>query len=909
MITQNHLLNRLDLFIQSKWTYFFFFFASFILFSPFFIYFEHIVSTTDSVFGHFPNLFFGIEELKKGHISLWNPYLFGGIDLSQSMHHHILNPFNWLLALVPKAYLLHALTFIQFIEVALIGCFTFKTFLFPFKNRHVAFVSSLVVQLSGFTWFATSTFIGMEMFCLTTIFIYLIITFSKRRPLTNFIYMTLLTFGILVNGHVGYIVAFFFPIFIIHVIYHRSSFFTWKNNPTLILLLALFFGISMSLYRLIPILLAESIISSSLKGFFNVFILKGSCSYFLLTGFIPAIFGPTLENSIYLFQFLDLYGRHIQCHNLLYYGIATLFFFFISLCRQCYQKAFIIAWFTLGILLATFVAFQPISDIFRFILAPFTHTIVFRVGLSFLFFALAAFSFKSLFHTNFHISSSNLRFFLIVFGLFLCSCITFYLQILSKMKDIHLSLLITGKIILTMTFLFTLWLVFFLKIKKKVIKKITNLSFVLFTTLFIIIFFIKLFPLKKTFFYSISLYHFGLILWSFLIITLVRSSKLRKFKTVCLGLVFFCCLLILIFCPPGLYATTPLLSCKMILMSFPPFIILFTVYFEIFTLFKFKQLSPKTFCLFLSLLLVGELIFYLKIYSYSGGPPFTKKEALYPDIYSKRNNYFRDKLSKNKIVEEIDIKNYRINNPGNFLIYPYFNAFTSSFSKYQIRALGGIDSVVNIKLENYLKNFIALDPSFYARFGVLPIIENQLLKNLFGMRYDFPNTDNIIIHPYALPRFSLFSNYLVIKNPKHTLAHLKLPTFDPSQKVILDQNPYLAIKKETPTKALLPLPFKSTHSDHLALKLNFSSPKIILFNDAFNKGWHATWNKHPLPIFLANGYFMAVEIPSGKGVLEFTFHPKLFYSLVYLTFFLTGLLIMMIFYQLVSSKIRNYRYE
>src|SRR3989344_3063357 len=102
LTTQVDWMEKVHTFFSSRKIYWCFWLSSFIIFSPLFIYSQYIISSTDSVFNHYPNLIFGCRELKAGGFGLWCPNLFAGTDFTSSMHHHMLNPINWIIALFPE---------------------------------------------------------------------------------------------------------------------------------------------------------------------------------------------------------------------------------------------------------------------------------------------------------------------------------------------------------------------------------------------------------------------------------------------------------------------------------------------------------------------------------------------------------------------------------------------------------------------------------------------------------------------------------------------------------------------------------------------------------------------------------------------------------------------------------------
>ena len=88
---------------------------SIILFLP--IFFGRFqMAGTDQYFNIFPNIIYGFREFKEfGSFSLWNPYIFSGLDMSESIHSHFLHPVLWPALFFDEKYFFHVITFIFFL--------------------------------------------------------------------------------------------------------------------------------------------------------------------------------------------------------------------------------------------------------------------------------------------------------------------------------------------------------------------------------------------------------------------------------------------------------------------------------------------------------------------------------------------------------------------------------------------------------------------------------------------------------------------------------------------------------------------------------------------------------------------------------------------------------------------------
>jgi hypothetical protein len=385
MGTAMELPQRIEKLAAHKRAWLLFFLTAAITFSPFFLKGKVIVATTDSTFNHYPNILFGHRSLQNGDFGLWNPQIFCGIDFSTSFHHHMLHPRNWVLLLAPTKYVLHLLTLVMYLEISLIGCFAFAVFRRQMERQTSALFLAIVSQLCGFTWFTTTTMIGTHLLFAATASIYLLLTMSERRAVTNFVLLTLCFFDVIMIGHIGYIVAFALPVIAV---------FAWKygynllrrpwRSPTPTVLAAFVFAALMGAVRIAPIM-QGLLFEQSYVDMMGVFAEAQNTAYFTLTGFMPELMGMNLGDSHALTEPLTHVGWHIQFHNLLYFGLAPSLLLWMAMLRGLGRVSFTATLCCAAIATAPMLLVQYLSDLIQLGLHPFTHPIVYRVGGSFLF--------------------------------------------------------------------------------------------------------------------------------------------------------------------------------------------------------------------------------------------------------------------------------------------------------------------------------------------------------------------------------------------------------------------------------------------------------------------------------------------------------------------------------------------
>ncbi len=91
----------------------------------------------------------------------------------------------------------------------------------------------------------------------------------------------------------------------------------------------------------------------------------------------------------------------------------------------------------------------------------------------------------------------------------------------------------------------------------------------------------------------------------------------------------------------------------------------------------------------------------------------------------------------------------------------------------------------------------------------------------------------------------------------------------------------------------------------LKLRTNFSSPKFLVYNDAFHSGWQVFINGKKTDLFQANIAFKGMRLPSGDNIVDFRFGQKWQYILKYL---MMGIFQSVFFFFLLLS-IKAYRFN
>jgi len=349
---------------------------------------------TDLIYNHYPNLLFGYREFHQfGAFSLWNPYIFAGTDFSGSIHAHYLNPLYWPLLALPEAFLFHGLTALFMVMNGLIG------FLWSRIAHHLGIKGAapllvgLVAQAGMFFWFTMTTMIAVPMYLAASLAVWLLVTYSSRSWLKNYIALSASMAMLIITPHPMYILGFALPVagfFAVHFYPH------WLLRPwrgaTPALAAAALTALLFASYRILPVFIeiaSRGNAIDSARIVYDAF----NAAYFGLTAFNPLSLGISLFDSMDVSAALHgPRGRHAQAHNALYFGVAPLILIYIALRRRPTKGLFALFGIYLALQISYLHVVQPLSDIIYFVFYPVAHEGLFRpaAALTFLFLLVTA---------------------------------------------------------------------------------------------------------------------------------------------------------------------------------------------------------------------------------------------------------------------------------------------------------------------------------------------------------------------------------------------------------------------------------------------------------------------------------------------------------------------------------------
>jgi uncharacterized membrane protein YfhO len=93
------------------------------------------------------------------------------------------------------------------------------------------------------------------------------------------------------------------------------------------------------------------------------------------------------------------------------------------------------------------------------------------------------------------------------------------------------------------------------------------------------------------------------------------------------------------------------------------------------------------------------------------------------------------------------------------------------------------------------------------------------------------------------------------------------PDVDPKQTVLLENPPRSAVSGGGTAK------LASYRNTEVVVETDASAPTLLLLNDVWHPWWRACVDNSAAEILKANVLFRAVEVPAGKHIVRFSFHP------------------------------------
>lgn len=856
-----------------------------LVFSPYFLYNYVLLANTDMPDFNIPMFILAKRAIQEGHLNFWNPYLLNGVSTLLSSIipiFGVINPFNWILFLVPEDYLLLAGTFLAFVVLWLTGVVAYFLFLEEVQSQKWAFFSAVTYQLCGYTLWWSWTFELSSTWLWFTVAFYLIWTAYRRSAYLNYIFLTLVLLLLLVTSYPIAGVNMLLMVGVMALYRYFSQLKTLSHWHHLVTSgSALFTGALFFTIRLLPTWF-EANQTSRIQSLALDF---RDLSFLGVRLFVPEIFGVdnlssyTTLTSILPNEKSD-YGFHIHNYFPQFFGVLVALLLVWAIISPKKGATFKI-WFWLGylaVILAIILRLEPIDTIFRLLLHPVHLPMGLQVFLPLGVCVLAGLTAKTL-EENKPDSTTSSSIILLVIAI--GSILAYILIIWLPQFPVIISL-IRPAIAAVIIILGSVWLLYRQRpaTATQWLTLLNYLAIILLSVLCLYyIFLAKDSP--QTF-----LSHLRLISISVLLLLLtylsIRPGLTMSFKVKFYGAILILLLIISFFLMVITYPQVDTFrelitqdqNFQLILLGTARFMLVGLSFIAILRQLQRNRLQAVwIFPLFLSLL-IFDLLPTGKVHNFLLSTPFHKSSNLFP---SDRLHV----LGEDDSPLELDIKNYRINRANAMLKLPYVlqlyglrdYLFITGVSVYGIRAYDGYYNGIPNRYREFASNW---DPNATGYSHGLYPITNPRFLDLSGVRYDYDsNSKTVKIRPKALSRFMLFTDYKVIPDDKEALLRLKNPNFAPLKTVVIDKEPnFLPIQTSQTAQKL---DFTEHSTDMIELNISTETSGIVFFNDNYHPDWHVFINGVEQPVLHADYNFMGVTVPAGQSQVVFSYQPRLFY--------------------------------
>lgn len=144
---------------------------------------------------------------------------------------------------------------------------------------------------------------------------------------------------------------------------------------------------------------------------------------------------------------------------------------------------------------------------------------------------------------------------------------------------------------------------------------------------------------------------------------------------------------------------------------------------------------------------------------------------------------------------------------------------------------------------------------------------------LVGVKYLVFKEDGVYQireNPEALPRFSLYGDYVVEKNDERIIKLLYDEAFPIDKTLVLDKEPDGFVKTEKKGTAQL----VSYLPNEVIIKSTSETNQLLFLSDNYYPGWKAFIDGIETKIYRADYTFRAVVVPAGDHKVQFVYQPE-----------------------------------
>lgn len=841
-----------------------------LFFSSFFLFGHILVANWDLVSENYPMLLLAKREFWHGSLGLWNPYIFSGVPSAVESNTPLFFPENWLLFLVPDAYLFPTITFVAFVKMWLIGISAYCFYCAELLNRRWALFASIIYQLSGWTIWVIGTYVAASVFLYYTILLALIWTFRRRGDLANFLLLSAAITFMLLAGDIAH------PSYAllgagILVLYRTLSRASFEPMSRLIVVFATscVAGLLVFCVRLLPTLAMLHASGRNDGCCPSVF---ANASFLIARLFDSEIFGVQYTESIDFFANISRLFNNFHSHAVMpdFFGVITALLILWALFAEKSRKTAYWSIYTL-FLIGVIVFAQPFDALTRVLFSSFYHTQSFHFLMPVGFAALAALGGMTIERNLKHgrISCQTTQFLiaaLIIVAMFILMIFIRNVALLAAVGSHAAQLLVSSLILLGVLVALGCRSRFDLAQALVIPLFCCALTVALVLLLFVhsdqntFISHLKNIGVQLGLFAGL-----GIVLVLFLRGESRMGWRIAVLGGAVLGFVGLCVTLYpwstaLLSVDIHHLSVTHQQSLVLAGLGALRFVLGIAAFFLVIAAIESQRIPARTIYLVCLFLLFAEQVPAGKIHSYLNTTLLYPADTLYPPLTP-----FVDTDDR-----RLDLADYRVNLPIMMLRLPVYDdiwsptaeACASINAAYRVRSYGGYTDIMPPRNLRFLANWVA--PKEPQDFCIYADVADDRFLDLSGVGYSYDlKTATITRRPDALSRFMLFTRFEIISDDQAALQRLKETNFQPALDLVLQRDPGFQSYASDTNGRRLHVP--EATSDRVEFQVLADGPALLLFGDSFNPGWNAAVNGAPAEVIRANYNFMAIRVPSGKS--------------------------------------------
>ncbi|MDR2594097.1 MAG: YfhO family protein [Fibromonadaceae bacterium] len=244
-------------------------------------------------------------------------------------------------------------------------------------------------------------------------------------------------------------------------------------------------------------------------------------------------------------------------------------------------------------------------------------------------------------------------------------------------------------------------------------------------------------------------------------------------------------------------------------------------------------------------------------------------------------------------------------NPNHPAIQAIKNDSPNKFERSRIFAQTRNPAISGNNLASYgLRNALGFHDNEIATYRVFKEqMQNQAMIDIMNVGYvifDGDRGTSVQKNPGDLGRARLYYNFEAMENQEQIIQKLKDNDFDYRNTLLLEDKDILPLQDGSGS-----LKIASAEMDELAFEVESSQKALLFISENYHPYWRARVNGNDAQIYRAFSTFMAIEIPSGKSMVELNYISDSVRKSLYIVAIGFVLLLGMVICNVKFAKMKN----